>query len=427
MKNKLPLSELVARSSAFEPYLNTVAIAIMATLFLFWDLSRAMFVLLSLAALGYLVVYRPQLPGDHRLYSWPIIAYVGATFLSLWVNGFSDSGINRFVSRYMLLLIAIPLVSMYFLSFDSKRNPWIKYAAGCLALGALALFDSLFSDHYRAGGGDLNPSAFGFLALAMTSIVLAGYHRFSQTRLGKVVYFLSILMGICAILLSGTRTSWLAAVVVFGIAIFVMLDRYSILRRVMIALILVGAVGIVGSSIPLVQKRFDNMIEIVTPYLTGEEQTRWNNLRKRVEVWKAAWYMGLENRYFGFGPGNTKKEIKLYAEQNRGLRPIRKMNHIHNQFLQTFAMTGVIGLVSLLALFICHFWIFIKYLGRQYDPMVRSLALSGFLLLVAYLIKSFPGVPLYGKQYLMMYGFASATIWGCLLGALRESGAEDQQ
>jgi hypothetical protein len=85
-------------------------------------------------------------------------------------------------------------------------------------------------------------------------------------------------------------------------------------------------------------------------------------------------------------------------------------------------MTGLVGFFSLLVLIICHFWIFTKYLRKQYSLEVRCLALAGFLLLVAYLIKSIPGVPFYGKQYLMMYGFSSATIWGCLLGALRESG-----
>ena len=85
-------------------------------------------------------------------------------------------------------------------------------------------------------------------------------------------------------------------------------------------------------------------------------------------------------------------------------------------------MTGLVGLLSFLALLICHFWLFAKYLGKQYSLEVRCLALSGLLLLISYLLKSIPGVPFYGKQYLLMYGFASATIWGGLLGALRDSG-----
>jgi O-antigen ligase len=228
-------------------------------------------------------------------------------------------------------------------------------------------------------------------------------------------------MGVCAMILSGTRTSWLAGVVVLVMAMFFYPNRYSLFKRALFALTLIVGIAIVSSSLPIVQKRIGQMIEMVTPYVKGEEQTRFNSLRKRVEVWKFGWHAGLENKIFGFGPGNTKRAIKAYVQQNPHLKKIRNINHIHNQFMQSFAMTGLIGLFSFLALIICHLWIFIKYLGKRYSLEVRYLALSGLLLLIAYLFKSIPGVPFYGKQYLMLYGFASATIWGCLLGALRES------
>ena len=421
MNTSLPQSELRAKLLAIEPLLNAIAIFILSTIFLFWDASRAVYVLLSLAALVFVVKYRPQMPRDHRLYSWPIIGYVGATTLSVLFNGLTDSGINSLGSKIFLLLIAIPLVSIFYLSFDLKRNIWIKFAVGCMVMGGLALVDILFLDIYRASGGH-NSARFGFVALAMTSVVIASYHRFSQVRFGRFVYFLAILMGVCAMILSGTRTAWFAGFAVLVIATFFYLDRYSLSRRILITLTLIGGIAIVGSSLPIVQKRIGQMIEIAMPYAKGDEQTEFTSLRIRVELWKLAWHVGMEDKVFGYGPGNTKRVIKDYAQQNPHLKRLEKTAHIHNQFLQTFAMSGLVGLFSFLALLICHFWIFAKYLSKKYSLEVRCLALSGLLLLVAYLIKSIPGVPFYGKQYLLMYGFASASIWGCLLGALRESG-----
>ena len=417
-----PQPELQAKLSVIEPYLNAIAIFIMATIFLFWDASRAVYVLLSFAALGFLIKYRPQMPSDHRLYSWPIIAYVGATILSLLANEIPDGGINRITSRFLLLLIAIPLVSIFYLSFNPRRNVWVKFVVGCVVIGVLALVDILFLDKYRAGAGH-NEVAFGSIALAMTSIVIASYHKFSQIRFGKIVFFLAILMGVCAMVLSGTRTSWIAGIVVVVIAMFFYLDRYSFFRRVLFTLVLIGGIAIVSSSLPVVQERFDEMIDMLTPYATGDEQTKFNSFSHRVEVWKLGWNMGLENKIFGFGPGNTKRVIKDYARQNPHITGLSGINHLHNQFLQTFAMTGLVGLFSFLALVFCHLWIFTKYLRKRYSLEVRCLALAGLLLLVTYLILSIPGVPFYGKQYLMMYGFASATIWGSLLGALHESGS----
>jgi O-antigen ligase len=420
MKSKLSHSELQARLSVIEPYLNAIAVFIMATMFLFWDASRAVYVLLSLAAMIFIVRYRPEMPRDHRLYSWPIIGFVGATVLSLLVNGIPEGGPNRIGSRFLLLLFAIPLVSIFYLSFDSKRNPWIKYAAGCVVMGGLALVDMLFLGEDRAGGGH-NQAVFGFIALAMTSIVLASYHRFCRIKFGRVVFYGAILMGVCAMVLSGTRSSWIAGFVVLALTMFYYFERYSLSRRLLVTLALAGGIAITASSIPIVQKRIDSMIDQVTPYLKGEEQTEFTSLRYRVELWKLAWHVGLDNKLFGYGPGITKRVIKDYVKQRPHLKGVETMNHFHNQFLLTFAMTGLVGLASFLALLICHFRIFTKYLGKQYSPEVRCLAFAGFLLLVAYLLKCVPGVPFYGKQYLMMYGFASATIWGCLLGALRQS------
>jgi len=420
MKSVLPQAELQARLSAIEPFLNAVAIFIMATLFLFWDASRAVYVLLSLAALVFLVKYRPQMPRDHRLYSWPIIAYVGATVLSLLANDIPDGGVNRITSRYLLLLIAIPLVSVFYLSFDTKRNVWIKYVAGCVAMGGVAISDTFILDRQAVGGGH-NPAVFGFVALTMTSIVIASYHQFNQTRTGRVVFFLAVLMGVCALILSGSRSSWLASFVVLTIAMFFYLDRYSLSRRILFTLVLIGGIAIVSSPIPVVQQKIEQMIGMVMPYAKGEEQTEFTSLRYRVEVWKLGWQVGLENKMFGFGPGATKRAIKDYVQRNPHVKELAGLNHIHNQFMQTFAMTGLVGLLSFLALIICHFGIFAKYLRKRYNLEVRSLALAGLLMLVSYLIMSIPGVPFYGKQYLMMYGFASASIWGCLLGALRES------
>ena len=421
-----PEPELRTRLSRIEPYLNAIAVFIMATFFLFWDVSRAVYVLFSLAALGFIVKYRPRMPAEHRLYSWPIIAYVAAICLSLVVHGLPDSGVNRIGSRYLLLLIAIPLAPVFYLSYDPRRNTWIKFAACSVVMGCLALVDVLILHEYRAGGG-FNPAGFGFIALVSTSLVVAAYHRFKQTGFGMAIFIAAILMGVCAMILSGTRSSWLAAIAVFFIAMFFYLDRYSISRRILVSLVVLCCIAVVSSSIPIVQKRIDHMIEVVTPYVRGEDQTEYNSLRDRVELWKLGWKMGMDHKAFGYGPGYTKKKIREYAVRYPEFAGIATMNHIHNQFLQTFAMTGLVGLISLLVMIACHFWIFAKYLRKCYSAEVRSLALGGFLLLVTYVIYSIPAIPFGGKHNLMMYGFASATIWGCLLGALRESEKDSQE
>jgi len=398
----------------------------MATFYLFWDVSRAVYVLLSLAALGLVVIYRPRMPREHRLYSWPIIAYFAIVCLSAAAHGLSNSAINQVVSKYLLLPIAIPLATIFYLSFNPGRNTWVKFAVCSVTMGILALVDILILNKYRAGGG-FNPAAFGFMALVSTALVAASYRRFRQSRLGKAVFIVAILLGICAMILSGTRSSWLTGIAIFFIAIFFYFDRYSISRRILISLTLIGGIAIVSSTVPLVQQRVISMIEIVTPYVAGEDQTKYNSLRYRVEVWKLGLKLGMDNKALGYGPGNTKDKIREYADRHPRFAKLANLNHLHNQFVQSFAMTGLPGLLSLLVLAACHFWIFAKYLGKHYSSEVRSLALGGVLMLVSYLVYSMTAIPFAGRHHLTMYGFASATIWGCLLGALRESGKDSRR
>ncbi len=408
-----------------EPTLHAIAVFILAAFFAFWEASRAAYVLLALFSVGLVLWYRPRLPREQRLYSWPIVGYFGAMLVSLAFNGFPDKGVNLIGSRFGLLLIAIPLVSVFYVSYDPKRNFWIKYVAGCVTVGGLALLDVFAYGAPRASGGGHNEAAFGFISLAMTAVVITSYHRFRPVRYGSAIFAVATLMGLAATVLSGTRGSWLAGFVVLVIAIFFYLERYPLTNRILITLTLVASIGFASFSLPNVQMRVDHMVEIVAPHLGGEQPEELNSLSERIELWKLGWKLGLENKVFGYGLGNTKYEIREYVRQHPGQKLVGDENHLHNQFMQTFAMGGLIGLVALLAMLSCHFWIFAKFLRRDYHPEVRRLALSGLLLLVSYLVFSIPAVPFYGKQYLMLYGFSSAMIWGCLMGALREAGQVD--
>lgn len=388
-------------------------------MFLFWDASRAAYVLLSLTALAYLIRFKTRLPGDQRFYSWPILGFIGAALVSLAYQGFPDSGVNIVTSRYLLLLCAIPLVSLYYACFDCGRNPWPKFILGIVIMGILAIVDIYVQDAPRAGGGH-NEAVFGFVASAMTCIVIASYPRMSRVRFGNYYYISGLLMGFCAMFLSGTRSAWIVAVAVTMIAGIYYLDRYSLWKRIGISLALICAIAVGGLTIPVVKERVDQGIAEVAPYFKAEQPFEFNNVSYRVESWKAAWNVGMTEKLLGVGPGNYKIAIMDYIKDKPRLAPLVDMNHSHNQFMQSFAMTGFVGLFSFIVLLGCHFWIFVKYLHKRYSMEVRSLALAGFLLLVAYSIYSIPGVPFYGKQYLVMYAFTSASIWGTLLGAVHK-------
>jgi O-antigen ligase len=153
------------------------------------------------------------------------------------------------------------------------------------------------------------------------------------------------------------------------------------------------------------------------PYVDGEPQSEFNSLRYRVEAWKASWHIGMTEPVFGIGLGNYKKYLRAYVEDNPRLATLDSLRHAHNQFMQSFAISGFAGLISFVVLLVCHLCIFANFLRKSYNTEVRSLALAGFMLVVAYIVFSIPEVSFNGRPFLMMYAFSSASIWGALLGA----------
>ena len=106
-------------------------------------------------------------------------------------------------------------------------------------------------------------------------------------------------------------------------------------------------------------------------------------------------------------------------KENPHLEGLQTMKHAHNQYMQTFATSGLTGLLALLAIFICHGWLFAKHMAARYPQEIRDLAFAGVLLVIVYAILSITGVPFDRKKHILLYGFSSASLWGGIMGALK--------
>ena len=97
--------------------------------------------------------------------------------------------------------------------------------------------------------------------------------------------------------------------------------------------------------------------------------------------------------------------IRDYIQQNPHYKRLKNMAHIHNQFLQTFAMSGLIGLFSFLAFLLvpqlfdaasqlgplplCRVQLFNRHIVVEYITLervqidVQDTSTTGFIFLVA--------------------------------------------
>ena len=98
-----------------------------------------------------------------------------------------------------------------------------------------------------------------------------------------------------------------------------------------------------------------------------------NSVNEHVRIWKYSFQLAMKNPLLGVGTGDIKDElINVYRENNFAPGIERKLNS-HNQFLNTFAALGLLGLISLVLIF---------YTGFRASIRNHSLIYLSFLLMI---------------------------------------------
>lgn len=126
----------------------------------------------------------------------------------------------------------------------------------------------------------------------------------------------------------------------------------KIIKTYALATLLIFVIGLSLSmlAIPRVKTRFTNLIELVVnrdkvDYTQQESSTmRFSAMKSSVEIIKENWLIGV-------GPGDVVDELELSYERNNFRAAECKHTNPHNQFLRSFLMSGIFGLISLILIF----------------------------------------------------------------------------
>ncbi|MEA3306891.1 MAG: O-antigen ligase family protein, partial [Elusimicrobiota bacterium] len=112
----------------------------------------------------------------------------------------------------------------------------------------------------------------------------------------------------------------------------------------------------------------------------------YNSLHQRLLIWSSAWQMGAENPLLGKGWGNFELFYPFYQGpllgHFEGIRALRThANNAHNEILELWSQTGIIGLGIYIWMFLTLLICFIKFYKKaEYDdryfviPVLAALA-----------------------------------------------------
>ncbi|MGL4740313.1 MAG: O-antigen ligase family protein [Sarcina sp.] len=208
--------------------------------------------------------------------------------------------------------------------------------------------------------------------LIFQPIPIYGYIVFKKNR--HLIYSCLIFGGI----LSGqTRSVWLSFLIISIVALFFMLKKKLLRKRILIlTLCFVGVFITINSSTKhMITLRSKTIVtELQTAKTSGKIESLGSG---RGSIWLETLKVISKNPFMGFGPDTLNKRLNHYSSQVE----YSNVDKAHNEYLEYFATGGIITLISYLILTIS---ILIK-LFKKNDDISKCL----FLIILGYMIQAF--------------------------------------
>jgi len=260
-------------------------------------------------------------------------------------------------------------------------------AAACFGALLLAIVQYYWLG-IRAEGGAGNAIVFATVACLSVMMCLAG--ALSNIEKNKALLACATLAGAVAILYSGSRIIWLAMLVA-GIAVLLINRRKLNNRNAIRLLLIAGATGIVIAvvGLPIISERAAFLFSDWDALATKGDHTTALGLRA------ALWQIGLgafhDMPIFGHGIA-ASRELMKDGFHNQFNMPSVGFSHFHNGFLTALVQAGLLGAITLAAVFVVAARNAAIVLRTSTDTIERFGATMIVVTVMTYLIGGLTGI-----------------------------------
>ncbi|TBR43206.1 O-antigen ligase domain-containing protein [Marinomonas agarivorans] len=320
--------------------------------------------------------------------------------------------------RFLLALIVLLfLLRSPLLNFE--KILWYGVITGSILTFGLACYERFFLGYDRSHGAE-NPIIFGNIAvlLGLLSLSASLFFYARKQYAMSVLAICACFLGVGASLLSGTRGGWIAIIMV---SVFIFWQSHTLIPRkqMIVAIsILLCAVLIIGITPQTgVQNRIAQAYSNVVDYQQGQKST---SVGLRFEMWKTALYMFQESPLIGVGEHNSE-ELRIRLIEQELVHPdVGRFGHAHNEYLDTLALKGVIGLFFLLMAYLAPLKLFLAK-AKQYERnwSVKAYAVGGAVIPLCYMDFALTQSMFSHNTGIMMYTFPVVYFWAALRVAER--------
>jgi O-antigen ligase len=358
---------------------------------------------------------KPPLSRPERI----LLRIIGLIFFSIAISNFANHwdytqfrGLGVY-GRWALFVSIYFCIRLYKDGFFWLANGSV---IGSAVLLLQCVIDIFIFQTDRAYGVYESPGLIAIQAL-LFAVVSAGALKlyFFKIQL-RVFYSIGILLSLCALILSGSRSTYVTTVLLV-LALLILIAKSK--KFIPVFFITVCTFSMLYGGSRFVSERVDSGLVELRSYLATPqtESLEFGSVGARLEMWKVSLLIAQDFPYFGVGWRNFQNSSKPYAEQKLVSPSATEHPHPHNMYLDTLVTTGVVGLCLILALLI-----YVVYVARK---AVLTRPIEGTTLLVFSIVISINGISeggalIYGNSlsFLLIYlGVLFSSCQPPLLGA----------
>jgi O-antigen ligase len=363
------------------------------------------------------VIFRCGLSHMDRL-AWATVLAMSA-YSVYWISSAAIRGADTaaFDQPSRLLLAAPVLIATAGLHLRWYII-WAGVALGGIATGIVGIYEAYVRIVPRAEGY-IGPEHFGNLSILFGTLSFIGFAWATSTdrTMGyRALLLLGFVGGIAGSFTSGTRASWVSLLVISLIllALFWWL-RWRVFSIIIMLIIVSGGVGIALSDNSRVVERIEASISDMA-YAVNED-TGHGSMSRRFEAWEGAWMLFLDKPLFGWGQEEYQNQMRNLAADGYITDAAARFNHAHNDWMNTGAKRGVIGLVILGAVYLLPLINFAVILRSGSNEQEKIVALGGTVVVINFIVYGLVHHALGSNNGIMNFAFWTAVFVGSCTGS----------
>ncbi len=341
-------------------------------------------IILGLLISIFFYIKERKLPFFHRAYL-PLLLFILWSFLSSFFSKYPIESLHGLKKCWIFLILFFPPINCRKIK-EGGINFFIKFLSISILISAVsAIYQFItyqnpiverikgLSDHQMTFSG----------TLSMGVVFLFIYLLERKER--NVLYTISVVIGFVGILISLTRSYWIATFI--SVVVYFLIKRKFKWMISMSFLLLI----LFFFSPHYVKERVYHLFD----------KNEIGN-RARIEMWDAGFKIIKEHPIFGLGPFEIEREGYKYLEKKDF--PVGYFMHMHNDYIQIAAERGLPALLFFLLFLGAIFQNFFKFY-RDGEQLLSAISISSIFSTVVLILGGFFEYNFWDSEILILFLF----------------------